>query len=265
MLAGALGTLLSLGLFLWLWGASRQTAQVERLVRRRTAELADANRRLAALMEDRRQLEESVLRIGREERTRIGRDLHDSLGQKLTGVLYLFSAWSRRHATPSDPDAAQIADTLKSAVTQVRRIARGLAPIALTEDGLPDALRALAEESSAFYSLDVEFYYEREGRPRDATAAEHLYLIAQEAVTNAAKHSGARRIVLTLDFAPDRGILTVEDDGRGMAPGAAPDPDGGNGLRIMRHRADILGGTLRIDTSPSSGTRLAVTFPSTPA
>ena len=71
--------------------------------------------------------------------------------------------------------------------------------------------------------------------------------------------------MLTLDFAPDRGILTVEDDGRGMAPGAAPDPDGGNGLRIMRHRADIPGGTLRIDTSPSSGTRLAVTFPSTPA
>ena len=266
LVAAATGALLSLGLFLWIWGLSRQTAQVERLVRRRTAQLAEANRQLAALMEDRRQLEESVLRIGREERTRIGRDLHDSLGQKLTGVLYLFTAWRRRTAAPSDPEGDQIASTLKDAVTQVRRIARGLAPIALTEDGLPDALRNLAEESTALYApLEVEFYYEREGRLRDATAAEHLYLIAQEAVTNAAKHSGARRVVLTLDFAPDRGLLTIEDDGRGIPASPTPDPVGGNGLRIMRHRADILGATLRIDTSPSTGTRLAVTFPCVPA
>jgi signal transduction histidine kinase len=268
LLAAALGTLLSLGLFLWIRGLARQTAQVERLVRRRTAQLADANRRLAALMEDRRQLEDSVLRIGREERTRIGRDLHDSLGQKLTGVLYLFTAWRRRVSPPggtgTDREADQIAGTLKDAVTQVRRIARGLAPIALTEDGLPDALRTLAEEASALYRpLEVEFYYEREGRPRDATAAEHLYLIAQEAVTNAAKHSGARRVVLTLDFAPEGGLLTVEDDGRGLpaSPSPSPDPVGGNGLRIMRHRADILGGSLRIDSSPSAGTRIAVAFP----
>ena len=261
LLAAALGTLLSLGLFLWLWNASRLTAQVERLVRRRTAQLADANRRLAALMEERRQLEESVLRIGREERTRVGRDLHDSLGQKLTGALYLFSAWTRRHARPDDPDAAQIASTLKDAVTQVRRIARGLAPVALTEDGLPDALRALAEEASALYPLDVDFYYEREGRPRDAAAAEHLYLIAQEAVTNAAKHSGGSRVAITLDFTPEGGILTIEDDGRGMEAADAPDAVGGNGLRIMRHRADILGGTLQTATSATTGTRITITFP----
>lgn len=264
LLAAALGTFLSLGLFLWLWGASRQTAQVERLVRRRTAQLADANRRLGALMEERRQLEESVLRIGREERTRVGRDLHDSLGQKLTGALYLFTAWSRRHAPSDDPDAAQIASTLKEAVTQVRRIARGLAPVALTEDGLPDALRALAEEASALYPLDVDFYYEREGRPRDAAAAEHLYLIAQEAVTNAAKHSGGSRIAITLDYPPEGGLLSIEDDGRGLDAATPPDAVGGNGLRIMRHRADILGGTLSLDTS-TSGTRIAITFPSAPA
>lgn len=267
LVAVALGTILSLGLFLWLWGLARQTAQVEHLVRRRTAQLDEANRRLAGLMEDRRQLEENVLRIGREERTRIGRDLHDSLGQKLTGVLYLFGAWRRRIAAAvsgdpeADREAAQIAGTLKEAVTQVRRIARGLAPIALTEDGLPDALRNLAEETSALYSLEVEFYYEREGRPRDATTAEHLYLIAQEAITNAAKHSGAHRVVLTLDFAPEHGILTIEDDGRGMAAAQAPDAVGGNGLRIMRHRADILGGALDIASSSSNGTRLTVTFP----
>ena len=264
--AAALGTLLSLALFLWLWGTARQTAQVERLVRRRTAQLADANRRLAALMEDRRQLEATVLRAGEEERTRIGRDLHDSLGQKLTGVLYLFTAWRRKAAppgTPADtPEADQIASTLKDAVTQVRRIARGLAPLALTGDGLPDALRNLAEESSALYPASVDFYYEREGRPRDDAAAEHLYLIAQEAIANAVRHGRATRVAVSLDFAPEGGILAVEDNGCGLDAATPPDPNGpaGNGLRIMRHRADILGATLDISSSPS-GTRLAVTFP----
>lgn len=263
LLAAALGALLSLGLFLWLWGASRQTAQVERLVRRRTAQLATANRRLSDLMEERRQLEDAVLRAGREERTRIGRDLHDSLGQKLTGVLYLFTAWRRRHAPPSDPEGEQIATTLKDAVTQVRRIARGLAPVALTGDGLPDALRQLAEEASALHPADVDFFYEREGRPRDDTAAEHLYLIAQEAIANAIRHGHATRVALTLDFAPDAGVLSIEDNGCGLAAAAPPDPagPGGNGLRIMRHRADILGATLSLDAPPSGGTRITVTFP----
>ncbi len=130
------------------------------------------------------------MRISGHEKARIGRDLHDSLGQKLTGVMYLFSAY-RQKSGDGQEEADQIAATLKEAVSQVRRIARGLAPVALTEDGLPDALRRLAEESSALFGQSVEFYAEREGRPRDAATAEHLYLIALEAVSNAVKHGQA--------------------------------------------------------------------------
>ncbi len=256
----AIGDALSLalaGVLLLLAGRSRR---IEALVGRRTAELAEANRKLEAVMEERRKLEDEVLRIGGHEKARIGRDLHDSLGQKLTGAMYLFGAYRQRTGA-ADTDAAQIASTLKDAVSQVRRIARGLAPVALTEDGLPDALRRLAEESSALYRKDVEFYAEREGRPRDVGTAEHLYLIAQEAVNNAAKHGDGTRIVISLDYDERGGELAIEDDGRGFEADRKPDREGGSGLRIMRHRAEVFGGELSVAPGPTGGVRVTCRFP----
>ena len=249
------------GALLLMAGRSRR---VEALVRVRTAELAEANRRLEAAMEERRELEDEVLRIGGREKARIGRDLHDSLGQKLTGAMYLFGSYRQRArgASPeTEADAAQIAATLKDAVSQVRRIARGLAPVALTEDGLPDALRRLAEEATVLYGKRVEFYAEREGRPKDPGTAEHLYLIAQEAVNNAAKHGKATHVAITLDYEQEGGVLTVEDDGGGFAASAKPDREGGNGLRIMRHRAEVLGGRLAVESEPGKGVRVECHFP----
>jgi signal transduction histidine kinase len=260
----AIGLLISLalsGALLFMAGRARR---VEALVRRRTSELAEANRKLEGVMEERRELEDEVLRISGSEKARIGRDLHDSLGQKLTGAMYLFGAY-RKHlgsaAEAVESDATQIASTLKDAVTQVRRIARGLAPVALTEDGLPDALRQLAEESSALFQKDIEFYAEREGRPRDVGTAEHLYLIAQEAVNNAVKHGKGSRIILSLDFDERGGELVIEDNGRGMPAKPTDDREGGNGLRIMRHRAEVFGGELAIGPGPKNGVRVVCRFP----
>ena len=249
------------GALLFMAGRSRR---IEGLVKKRTTELAEANRKLEAVMEERRELEDEVLRIGGREKARIGRDLHDSLGQKLTGAMYLFGAYRQRIGSGeggAEADAAQIAATLKEAVSQVRRIARGLAPVALTEEGLPDALRRLAEESSALFQKDIEFYAEREGRPKDVGTAEHLYLIAQEAVNNAAKHGGGDRIVLTLDYDEGGGILSIEDNGRGFAAEKKPDREGGNGLRIMRHRAEVFGGELTVGGGPEGGVRVQCRFP----
>ena len=259
--AGAAISLALSGALLWMAGRARR---IEALVGKRTAELAEANRKLEAAMEDRRELEDEVLRIGGHEKARIGRDLHDSLGQKLTGAMYLFGAYRQRIGKAddvADADAAQIAATLKDSVSQVRRIARGLAPVALTEDGLPDALRHLAEESSALFRKTVEFYAEREGKPKDVGTAEHLYLIAQEAVNNAAKHGDAARIVLTLDYDGRVGTLTVEDNGRGLSASRQPDREGGNGLRIMRHRAEVFGGDLSVESGPQGGVRVQCRFP----
>ena len=263
LVAGVGGTVSAAlaGVLLLMAGRSRR---VEALVRERTAELAEANLRLEAVMEERRELEDEVLRIGGHEKARIGRDLHDSLGQKLTGAMYLFGAYRQRAGAfdgGAEADAGQIASTLKDAVSQVRRIARGLAPVALTEDGLPDALRRLAEESAALFRKSVEFYAEREGKPRDAGTAEHLYLIAQEAVNNAVKHGEASHIVLTLDYDERGGVLSIEDNGLGFATVRKPDGEGGSGLRIMRHRAEVFGGELAVGTGPLGGVRVQCRFP----
>jgi signal transduction histidine kinase len=263
LLAGG-GTSLALALAGALWWMAGRSRRVEALVLRRTAELAEANRRIEASMEERRELEDEVLRIAGREKARVGRDLHDSLGQKLTGAMYLFGAYRQRTGggdAEAERSAEQIAATLKESVSQIRRIARGLAPVALTEDGLPDALRRLAEESSALFGKSVEFYAEREGRPKDAATAEHLYLIAQEALNNAAKHGGAGRVVMSLDYDAQGGLLAVEDDGRGFAATRAPDREGGSGLRIMRHRCDVFGGRLELGGAPGGGARVACRFP----
>ena len=249
------------GALLLLAGRSRR---IEALVRKRTAELAEANRKLGDVMEERRKLEDEVLRISGHEKARIGRDLHDSLGQKLTGAMYLFGAYRQRAGAAdaaAETDAAQITSTLKDAVSQVRRIARGLAPVALTEDGLSDALRRLAEESSALFQKEVEFYAEREGLPQNAGTAEHLYLIAQEAVNNAAKHGNGSRIVMSLDYDDRGGVLAIEDNGRGFEADRKPDREGGNGLRIMRHRAEVFGGELSVGPGPTGGVRVCCRFP----
>jgi signal transduction histidine kinase len=258
------GTVISLGLAGALLLMAGRARRIEALVRKRTAELAEANAKLEAAMEDRRELEDEVLKISGHEKARIGRDLHDSLGQKLTGAMYLFGAYRGRIGQAdeaADADAAQIASTLKDAVSQIRRIARGLAPVALTEDGLADALRRLAEESSALFQKDIEFYAEREGKPRDTSTAEHLYLIAQEAVNNAVKHGGGTRIVLALDYDELGGILNVEDNGRGFPTDRKADGEGGNGLRIMRHRTEVFGGELTVASGPLGGVRVSCRFP----
>ena len=263
----AAGTAVSLAVALLLLAFATRTRRIERLVALRTAELARANRRLAALNDERRELENDLLAAAVRERTRIGRDLHDSLGQKLTGALYLFSAF--RKTAPDAPEAGLVAATLKDAVAQIRRIARGLAPIELTEDGLPDALRSLAEESTALFGLPVTFQPGSAPRLSGAAMAENLYLVAQEAVTNAARHARPTRILVSLSATPEGGLLAIDDDGPGLPsapppPGApAPSPaEGGNGLRIMRHRAELLGGTLDLGPSPLGGLRVACRFPS---
>ena len=111
------------------------------------------------------------------------------------------------------------------------------------------------------FQKDIEFYAEREGRPKDVGTAEHLYLIAQEAVHNAVKHGAAARIVITLDYTEQGGELTVEDNGQGFAAGRQDDREGGSGLRIMRHRAEVFGGELAIGPGPQGGVQVRCRFP----
>lgn len=238
-------------------GLIQRAERIERTVRERTAQLQEANRKLGDEMQERARLEVEIEEVADREKRRLGHDLHDSLGQKLTGAVYLSKALSASlgaEQVEARGAAEKINDVLKDAVAEVRRTARGLAPVEVGEQGLPSALHRLAEDTCSVYGLACSFRLESEPAVRDARMAAQLYHIAQEAVTNAVRHGEARDIAITLSGR----ALCIQDHGRGF------DPQGelgrGAGLRIMRHRAASFGGTLTVASAPGAGTTITCVF-----
>ena len=234
----------------------RRTRQIERLVHVRTAALREAHERIAREMDERMRLEGEIHSTAAREQQRVGQDLHDSLGQKLTGAMFLSRGLLRQleqAGRSEEPSARQLHDALKDSVAEVRRMARGLAPVSIGEDGLADALRRLADESRQTFGVSCVFR-QSGGHPPAGAVAEQLYYIAREAVHNAARHGQPQRIVLELSEEDGRWRLAVEDDGRGLPPDAPK--KGGLGLRIMRHRAATVGAQLEIAAAPGGGTRV---------
>ena len=259
-LALASGLLVTLLLTWQTGGLVQRAARIERTVSERTAELQEANHRLAAEMQERSRLEVEIDEVADREKRRIGHDLHDSLGQKLTGAVYVSRALVGSLEAGSEGHAAaeKINDILKDAVAEVRRTARGLAPVEVGEEGLAQALHRLAEDTCSVYGIACSFRTEGDVRVRDARMAAQLYHIAQEAITNAVRHGGARDIALTLNATASGGELVIRDQGQGFHPAATR--TGGAGLRIMRHRAASFGGTLAIDSAPGSGATVTCRF-----
>ncbi len=251
ILAGGSAATLLLALVLGL--LSSRARAIERTVRERTAELETANRQLAAEMDERARLEEAMHTATLREKQRIGQDLHDSLGQKLTGAVYLARALGVAPSPETPAQVEKLVDLLKDAIAQVRRTARGLAPLEVGEDGLVPGLRRLAEETCDVFNIACSF--RETGAPPSLApgAAIHLYHIAQEAVHNAVRHGGAREI--TVELSPR--ALRIIDNGRGFDPAAT---SAGAGLRIMRHRATRIGATLNVTSSPQ-GTTLTINLP----
>ncbi len=249
LVGGASATLLLAVLLALLAGRARA---VERTVRERTAQLEEANRRLASEMDERARLETAMHTAGEREKQRIGQDLHDSLGQKLTGAVYLARALETDLQPAGREQAEKLVELLKDAVAQVRRTARGLAPLEVGEDGLVPGLRRLAEETCDVFNIACSFAESGPPAAHTPERSAHLYHIAQEAVNNAVRHGRAREI--RIELTPTS--LRVTDNGRGFD---AAQTAAGAGLRIMRHRAQRIGGTLDI-TSSGQGTTLTVTL-----
>ena len=236
-----------------------RTRRTEKIVQTRTAALREAHEHLRREMAERGRLEHELLEISEREQHRVGRDLHDSLGQKLTGAVYLSRALLSQLADAGDEtreSAEKINGILKDAVTQVRRIARGLAPVELEEGGLAYALRKLAEEARELYNVSCEFTSSNLRLPGKTSL--HLYHITQEAIHNAVRHGGATHIRIGLSEAGGNGVLTVEDDGRGI-PDAA-ERKSGMGLHIMGYRAESIGGTFDVRRKSDRGTVLTCRF-----
>ncbi len=231
-------------------------------VARRALSHLDKEHRLAAAEADRQRLEHEILQISEREQQRIGRDLHDDLGQQLAGLNIMATMLSRSLATsaaPEAPAAAKISDLLKKTVAMTRSLARGLHPVAQEPDGLVSALHDLAARMTSLFNIDCKFDCTGEVQMHDNTAATHLYRIAQEAVSNGVKHGQAKHVRISLLSDAATLTLTIKDDGTGI--GTLDPQRQGMGLRIMHYRAGMVGGALSIEKQHSGGTRVACTLP----
>jgi signal transduction histidine kinase len=237
------------------------------------ARLQAARRRAEQSEAGARQLEQKILDISDAERRRIGQDLHDGLGQQLTGVAFLSKALQQRlaaKALPEAEDATKIASLVSESIGQSRALAKGLAPLGLEDGGLPVALNQLAASTTSVFGLRCTCRCDSDVEVADLAIATQLYRIAQEAVNNAIRHGKAKHVMLNLGDDGRRLRLSVEDDGIGIAAadalsgaGASEDPANrdGLGLQIMRFRARMIGGSLEVSRRNGGGTLVLCVAP----
>jgi signal transduction histidine kinase len=202
---------------------------------------------------ERRRLETQLLHVSGREQRRIGQDLHDGLGQHLTGIELMSQVLEQSLARKKRPEAAQaakIAQHVREAIRQTKSLARGLSPVDLEHNGLMSALQELCASTAEFSRIQCVFECPDPILVEDNTAATNLYRIAQEAVNNAVKHGRAKKIVVRLAGANGERVLSVANDGARMPTNVGTS---GMGLQIMRHRAERMGGSLEIESPPDGG------------
>ncbi len=204
---------------------------------------------------DRRELEQEILHVGEREQRRIAQDLHDGLGQLLVGTAYLTGTLRDKLAAQSLPEAQElgrILDVVYEALAQTRNLARGIHPVESESNGLMVALESLAKQTRKLFRVQCRFTCPRPVLIQNNTIATHLFHITQEAITNAIKHGQPSRITIHLNRTPDQIRLTIRDNGRGLPVRSRK--KSGMGLRIMRHRAGIIGGSLTLQNITGGGT-----------
>ena len=208
-----------------------------------------------------RQLEREILEISERERQRIGYDLHDSLGQHLTGIAFLGKVLAQRltaRQAAESAEANQIVDFVNQAIVQAQKLARGLVPVTLEIYGLVFALQELAAGVEALFRLSCRVTSDQAIHIADHAVAMHLYRMVQEAVNNAVQHSQAKHIAITVLLVDGSLRLTVLDDGIGIDPGVVGHR--GMGVRIMHYRARMIGATLEVRRQTHGGTCVTCTL-----
>ena len=242
----------------WLLSRLRQTQEtLEQRVKERTASLSSE-------LAERRRLENEILAIGEREQRRIGLDIHDSLCQHLTGAAlaeqFLVEKLARDAAEVND--ANRVVGLIEDAISMAHGIASGLFPLEGDGEGLPAALSELAAHFSSRFKVACRFHLAEPVRIQDTVVANHLYRIAQEAVNNAIRHGHATKIDIRLARAEPELQLVISDDGSGI-PANKPIHQG-MGLRNMKYRASIIGGSITLGGG-DSGATVTCSFPeSTP-
>ncbi|WP_433393908.1 HAMP domain-containing sensor histidine kinase [Micromonospora sp. KLBMP9576] len=198
----------------------------------------------------------SALSAQEAERRRVARELHDEVGQTLTAVLLELKQVARHAPEPVRAQLAQVQETTRDSLDEIRRIARRLRPGVLEELGLTSALKALVAEVTGHTDLSVRLHLDADLPALDGDAELVLYRVAQEALTNTVRHARASGVELSLVRQPGHVQLLIRDDGRGVGDAAE-----GAGVRGMRERALLVGAQLAVAPAPGGGTQVRLRVP----
>ncbi len=205
---------------------------------------------------ERWELERRVQEISEWERRRLGQELHDGLGQYLTGVTYKGAALQFQLEELGLSQQADLAEELvqmtNRAVRQTRNLSALLLPVAIERDGLVFALEEMASQATCERHVKCSFTSEGGVEGLEFSSAVHLYRIAQESTHNAIQHGEALNVWIDLRLEEGKLSLVIRDDGVGFHP--EDKPDGGLGLSIMQYRARMMGGVLTVESAPEKGT-----------
>ena len=211
------------------------------------------------------EVEKAILETVEEEQRRIGQDLHDGLCQQLAGVALMAKALEQKLSTvaPNEAaDASEIAELISRSIDQTRDLARGLSPVEIEVAGLVPALQKFTAMIERLYKISCVFNYDESAGFQcryTPLLATHIYRIVQEAVNNAIQHGKAKRVMITLAVARERGMLTIQDNGIGLPPDA--EEKQGLGLRSMRYRGRMIGARFKVSRAVGGGTVVVCSFP----
>ena len=209
---------------------------------------------------EQRRLEAEVIKIAEAEQMRIGHDLHDGVGQVLTGIMSLTEALEYQLEGDALLEATRIRELVKEAIQQVRELSHGLSPGAVKLRGLAGSLRLLADRLNNKL-LECTCNFEIEPRLGNPEAETHLFRIAQEAINNAVRHGKPKHITIFLKAGQgDQCLMEIQDDGVGIGV-KKPRQREGIGIRVMRYRANLMGGEFSIGQLDGGGTSVLCSFP----
>ncbi len=273
--AGAIGTyavlILVNGAMAGAFGhIGNRTLEQNREHRSVIAELGEANRRLEVALQENTGLHAQLVAQAREagildERQRLAGEIHDTLAQGLTGIVTQLEAAEQARQIPDEwqRHISQARKLARESLTEARRSVRALRPEQLEGAGLPDAVAGLARRWAQTCPVAVSVETTGDMRPLPAEIEAALFRVAQEALTNVAKHARASKVALTLSYLDDVVLLDVRDDGVGFDPAAAPssDSNSGFGLDGMRQRLGRVGGALEVESAPAEGTAISACVP----
>lgn len=210
---------------------------------------------------EQRRLEQEVLRVSEHERRRIGQDLHDGLGQMLTGISLINKSIASTLKDQNHELAAEseeITKLVREADEYARNLSRTLIPVELESNGLKAAIRRMADNAEKLFNIKcvltdfVDIHFD------DPTSLSHLYRIVQEATSNAVKHGNASKVIIRMEADIDKLVLSIEDNGKGFSPDW--DKEKGLGVRIMQFRSNLIGANLRIQESEMGGAAIIITL-----